>query len=63
MRWKWGSGYAEGDVAERHERTVERVIDGTEVRRKGSADDPALVIRQDDDQLVLKLRSEVERAD
>ena len=63
VSWAWGNGRAEGVVVERHEATTRRTIDGTEVRRNGSADDPALVIRQDDDQDVLKLRSEVERCD
>lgn len=63
VRWKWGEGHAEGEVAERHEETIDRTIDGNDVRRKGSPGDPALVIRQADGQVVLKLASEVERAD
>ena len=63
VKWKWGDGWAEGEVVERREETITRTIDGTEVTRKGSADDPALVIRQDDGQQVLKLASECERAD
>lgn len=63
VRWPWGDGHAEGAVAERHEETVTRQIDGNEVTRNGSADDPALVIEQDDGQTVLKLNSEVERVD
>ncbi len=63
VRWKWGDGYANGKVAERHESTVQRTIDGTKLTRNGSADDPALVIRQEDGQTVLKLESEVERSD
>lgn len=63
VRWTWGDGRAEGEVAERHESKITRTIDGSEVTRNGSADDPALVIRQDDGQEVLKLASEVERRD
>ena len=63
VRWKWGDGHAEGTVTERFESPVTRTIDGNEVTRNGSADDPALVIEQDDGQRVLKLHGEVERAD
>lgn len=63
VRWKWGDGRATGTVQERHESEVTRTIEGNEVTRKGSSDDPALVITQDDGQEVLKLQSEVERAD
>lgn len=63
VRWKWGNGYAEGEVVERHEREIEKTIDGTKVSRNGAHDNPALVIRQGDGQTVLKLQSEVERAE
>lgn len=63
MRWKWGDGFGDGEVSERHEDEVERTINGHEVRRNRSAKNPALVIRQDDGQIVVKLQSEVERLD
>lgn len=63
VKWDWGDGTAEGTVQERHEKKISRTIDGNEVTRDGSADDPALVIEQSDGQTVLKLSSEVERAD
>ncbi|MFG0328492.1 MAG: DUF2945 domain-containing protein [Phycisphaerales bacterium] len=63
VRWKWGDGYATGIVVQRSEQEISRTIDGSTVSRDGSSDDPALVIEQDDGQTVLKLDSEVERAD
>lgn len=63
VKWKWGDGFAEADVVSRHEDVVTRTIDGNTVTRNGSADDPALELHQDDGQLVLKLESEVQRAD
>lgn len=63
VRWKWGGGHASGKVVERHEGRVTRTLDGSEITRNGSQDDPALVIQQDDGDRVLKLQSEVERAD
>ena len=63
VRWSWGDGHGEGTVTERFETSVTRTIDGNEVTRHGSREDPALLIEQGDGQIVLKLRSEVERAD
>lgn len=63
VRWKWGQSWAEGTVDEVHHDHVSRTTKGEEVTRHGSADNPAYVIRQDDGTVVLKLASEVERAD
>ncbi|GGB87716.1 hypothetical protein N798_07105 [Knoellia flava TL1] len=63
VKWKWGSSWAEGTVSEVHHDSVTRTTQGEEVTRNGSDDDPAYVIRQDDDTVVLKLASEVQRAD
>lgn len=63
VKWAWGSGHAKGTVTERHDESVTRTIDGTEVTRRGDSENPALVIEQDDGQIVLKSLAEVERAD
>jgi hypothetical protein len=62
ISWKWGSGHAKGRVRERHESTIERTINGSQITRHGTPDNPALIIEQSDGQSVLKLMSEVERA-
>ncbi len=62
VKWKWGNGWAEGTVSEVHHGEVSRTTKGNEVTRKGSEDDPAYVIEQEDGTVVLKLSSEVERA-
>lgn len=62
VTWKWGTGHAQGRVVERHESTIRRTINGSEITRHGEPDNPALVIEQSDGQTVLKLQSEVERA-
>lgn len=59
VRWKWGSGVAEGKLVERFERRVQRTLKGTRVVKNGSADNPALLIEQDDGARVLKLASEL----
>ena len=63
MEWKWGNGTATGVVKELRGESVTREIKGAEVTRNGSEDDPACVIEQEDGDTVLKLRSELSRAD
>ncbi|MEM7697403.1 MAG: DUF2945 domain-containing protein [Verrucomicrobiota bacterium] len=63
VQWNWGDGTASGKVTEIHREKVTIDSDGTEVTRDGSDDNPAYVIEQDDGTIVLKLQSEVERAD
>ena len=58
VTWKYGKGKAEGTVAEVHEEDVKKTVQGTTVKRKGSADEPALVIKQGDKKIV-KSASEV----
>jgi hypothetical protein len=63
VKWKWGDGHATGKVESTHEEEITRTSKGNEVTRKGSKDDRALVIKQEDGTTVLKLQSEVERVD
>lgn len=60
VEWKWGTGTTTGKIEERFEREVERSIKGSKIKRNGSSDDPAYLIRQDDGDEVLKLGSEVQ---
>ncbi|MGA0560564.1 DUF2945 domain-containing protein [Larkinella sp. VNQ87] len=61
VRWKYASGHAEGKVVEVHKKEIEKTIKGSKIKRNGSDENPALVIEQDDKQVVLKLESEVEK--
>lgn len=60
VKWKWGNGYGHGQVKSRFEKKVSRTIDGTEVVREGSKDNPAYYVEVDDGSNVLKLGSELE---
>ena len=60
VSWSWGSGTAHGKVVERFERRVQRTLKGSQIVRNGRADDPALLIEQEDGARVLKLASEVD---
>ncbi len=63
VKWQWGQGWGYGSVVEIHREKVERELKGSKVIREGTDDDPAYVIEQSDGDQVLKLQSEVERAD
>ena len=59
VKWKWGQGEATGKVQSIFHEKITRVIDGSEVTRNGSKEDPALYIAVKDGNNVLKLASEV----
>ena len=63
VKWKWGNGQAVGKVKETYSESVTRNIKGSEITRKGEKGNKALLIEQDDGDEVLKLETEVERAD
>ena len=63
VEWEWGNGTATGTVEEVHHEKITRTIDGSEITREGTDDNPAYVIEQEDGTKVLKLNSEVSRAD
>ena len=58
--WNWGSGTATGTVTERFTERVTRTIEGTEVVRNATVEDPAFLIEQDDGSEVLKSGSELD---
>ena len=62
VKWSWGNGSATGKVQKTYEKKVTRKLQGSEVTRNGSKDDPALYIEQEDGDGVLKLASEVKKA-
>lgn len=49
---------SEGTVDEVHKEDVEKTVQGTKIKRKGSSDEPALIIKQGDKKVV-KSASEV----
>ena len=60
VQWDWGNGTAKGQITERFEREVTRTLQGSEITKQGSEDNPAYLIKQDDGDKVLKLGSEIE---
>lgn len=61
VRWKWGSGTAEGKVQKTYTEKTVKTIAGQKVVRNGESGNKALYIEQEDGAKVLKLESEVER--
>ncbi len=61
VEWKWGRSTAEGKVTQKITRDVERRIKGKTIKRKADDKEPALLIRQDDGDRVLKSQSEVKK--
>lgn len=59
VTWQWGDNTAKGTVTERFTSDVTRTIDGTEVTRNASDEEPAYLIEQEDGQEVLKSASEI----
>jgi hypothetical protein len=60
VKWKWGNGYGHGTVQSVFTKKITRKIDGTEVTRDGSEDNPAYYVTVKDGNNVLKLGSELE---
>lgn len=61
VRWKWGNGYGTGTIKSGFAEKTTRKIDGEEVTRHGTKDDPAYYIDSDNGNNVLKLQSEIEK--
>lgn len=59
VSWDWGQGTAEGKVQEIYREKITKEIKGSEITRKGTKDNPAYLIEQEDGTSVLKLRSEL----
>jgi len=60
VSWQWGAHTAYGKVEQAFTRTVSRTILGKRIRRKGTAEEPAYLLRQDDGGRALKSHSELE---
>ncbi len=62
VEWEWGNGKGTGKITDVFTEKVTRTIDGSEITRKASDDEPAYLIEQDDGDEVLKSHSEVSKA-
>lgn len=62
VEWKWGNGKGTGKVTDVFTDDVTRTIDGSEITRKASQDEPAYMIKQEDGDRVLKSHFELSKA-
>ena len=61
VSWAWGDGRGYGTIKEMFNERVTRTLQGGEVTRNGSEDNPAILIAQSDGDQVVKLESEVRK--
>ena len=59
VSWKYGTGTATGKIESIHKEFITRKLKGHDITRHGTAENPAFVIVQDNNDRVLKLKSEV----
>jgi len=62
VEWNWGNGKGTGKIVQIYTQKRTLKIDGTEVTRDASEDEPAYKIEQDDGDEVFKSHSEVTKA-
>ncbi|SLN58082.1 hypervirulence associated TUDOR domain-containing protein [Pseudooctadecabacter jejudonensis] len=62
VEWNWGNGTGSGEIVKIYTQKITLKIEGTEVTRNASDDEPAFKIKQDDGGEVLKSVTEVEKA-
>jgi len=62
VEWQWGQGFADGEIKKVYTSEITKVVQGTEVTRKASEDQPAYLIVQEDGAEVLKAHSEVKKS-
>ena len=61
VKWKWGNGWGKGTVKSSFTKKVTRKLDGKEISRNGTAEDPAYYIEVENASNVLKLESEIQK--
>ncbi|EYD73087.1 DUF2945 domain-containing protein [Limimaricola hongkongensis] len=62
VKWNWGNGTGTGKITKVYTQKIIRKINGSEITRNASEDDPAYLIEQEDGDEVLKGDSELSKA-
>lgn len=60
VKWKWMGGFIEGEITEIFLKPVTQVIKGKRIKRNGSPEKPAFLVKSRAGNLALKLITEVE---
>jgi len=59
VQWKWVGGVVEGVVEEVHMGPIEKKIKGKKIKRNGSVEKPAYLVKSKAGNLALKLHTEL----
>jgi Hypervirulence associated proteins TUDOR domain len=59
IQWKWAGGIIDGKVEEVFEGPIEKEIKGKKIKRNGSVEKPAYLVRSEAGNLALKLHTEL----
>lgn len=59
ITWKWAGGVVKGQIEEVHFAPIEKVIKGSRIKRNGSVEKPAYVVKSDAGNIALKLHTEL----
>lgn len=62
VEWDWGNGTGTGKIVKRYTQKITLTLQGSEVTRKASDDEPAYRIEQEDGDEVLKSESEIRKS-
>ena len=61
VHWSWGKGEAEGKIEKKEEKTIEKKIKGSTVKRNGTKEEPAYELKTAKGQKVIKSESELKK--
>ncbi len=59
VSWKWAGGIIMGQIEEVHFAPIEKIIKGSKIKRNGSVEKPAYVVKSQAGNIALKLHSEL----
>jgi Hypervirulence associated proteins TUDOR domain len=59
VHWKWAGGVIKGQVEEIHFAPIEKEIKGSRIKRNGSVEKPAYLVRSEAGNIALKLHTEL----
>ncbi|MBC7712490.1 MAG: DUF2945 domain-containing protein [Rhizobacter sp.] len=59
VSWKWAGGVINGQVEEVHLGPIEKIIKGSRIKRNGSVEKPAYVVKSEAGNIALKLHTEL----
>ena len=62
VTWKWAGGIIKGVVEEVHFAPIEKVIKGSKIKRNGSVEKPAYLVKSEAGNIALKLHTELSKA-